>query len=156
VEIDGVPLAETWGAMRELERGGLAGRVGVSNFSPAQIEALGGELPAANQIACSLYAPNEETAAWCRQRGIALLAHSPLAAPGLLTEPKLVELADRCGATPAQVVLRWCMERGLVPLPSSTDPGHIRENLRALDITLDAETLAAVDSLAGQRYPPVP
>jgi len=145
-EPDDVPLRETWEAMEELKSRGLAGAVGVSNFAREQIEALGA-LPAANQIESSPYRPHEETAGWCRERGIALMAHSPLSAPGLLDEPILAELAARHGCPPAAVALRWNLQRGLVPLPSSTDPGHIVENLRALEIELDAREMAAVGSL---------
>lgn len=145
---DDVPLAETWEAMRDLVRRGLVERIGVSNFGPRQIEALGPELPAVNQIECSPYESNAEVAAWCRQRGIRLMAHSPLSAVGLLAEPLLAEIAARHRSSPAQVVLRWNLQKGLVPLPSSTDPDHIAENLRALDLELDDAAMAAVDSLA--------
>jgi diketogulonate reductase-like aldo/keto reductase len=150
--LDDVPLAETWGAMGELVRGGLAGAVGVSNFSPAQIEELvsaGGELPAANQIAGSPAEPNAGTVAWCRERGICLMAHSPLSALGEAERLKLAELAELHRRSPAQIVLRWHLQRGLVPLPSSTDPVHIAENLGALGFALAAAAMAAVDSLAG-------
>jgi diketogulonate reductase-like aldo/keto reductase len=150
--LDNVPLAETWGAMGELVRRGLAGAVGVSNFSPAQIEALtaaGGELPAANQIAASPSEPNTGTVAWCQERKISLLAHSPLSAVGQAARLKLSELAERHRRSPAQIVLRWYLQRGLVPLPSSSDPVHIAENMRILDFALDAAAMAAVDSLAG-------
>jgi len=149
-EADDVPLAETWEAMRDLARRGLAGEIGVSNFSPQQIEELS-ELPAAHQIACSPYEPNTDTVAWCRQRDIRLMAHSPLSAAGLLAEPLLADLASRHSASPAQIVLRWIVQKGLVPLPSSTDPGHIAENLRALDFVLDDASMAAVDSLDRSR-----
>ena len=151
---DDVPLAETWEAMRDLARRGLAGGIGVSNFEPGQIEALASDAPAANQIACSPYAPNGPTVDWCRPRGMRLMAHSPLSAPGLLAEPLLRELARRHGRSPAQLVLRWNLQRGLAPLPSSVDPGHIAENLRALDFQLDADDMAAVDSLRRRRRSP--
>jgi alcohol dehydrogenase (NADP+) len=145
---DDVPLAETWGAMEELVEKGLARWIGVSNFAPAQIAELGGTPPAANQIACTPYDPNAGTTAWCRERGIRLLAHSPLSAPGLLAEPRLLELAAVLGRTPAQIVLRWNIQKGFVPLPSSADPRHIADNLRALDWELEGDAMSAVDSLS--------
>ena len=144
---DDVPLADTWEAMRDLVRRGLAAAIGVSNFEPASIEELGPDGPAVNQIASSPYAPNEATADWCRRRGIGLLAHSPLSPEGLLVDPRLGALAGRLGHTPAQVVLRWNVQRGLVPLPSSADPEHIAQNLRALDFELAPADLAALDAL---------
>jgi alcohol dehydrogenase (NADP+) len=146
--LDDVPLAETWGAMQDLVRHGLAAAIGVSNFSPAQIAALGGSLPAANQIASSPYRPDRETVEGCKAQGIQLMAHSPLSEPGLLNEPLLAELAAELRRSPAQIVLRWYLERGLVPLPSSADPIHLAENLGALSFALDATAVAAVDSLA--------
>jgi len=145
---DDVPLAETWQAMRDLVRRGLAEGIGVSNFAPGAIEALGPDPPAANQIACSPYAPNGEAVEWCRARGIRLMAHSPLSPDGLLAEPLLHALGGRHGRTPAQVVLRWHLQRGLVPLPSSADPDHIAENFSARDFELDAADMTAIDSLA--------
>jgi len=150
-ELDGVPLAETWGAMLDLVRRGLAGAAGVSNFAPEQIAALGAERPAANQIEHSPYQPNTETVEWCERQGIRLMAHSPLSAAGLLSEPLLSTVAVSHRRSPAQILLRWNFERGLVPLPSSTDPGHIAENLRALDFELDAGSMATIDSLASGR-----
>jgi diketogulonate reductase-like aldo/keto reductase len=145
-ELDDVPLAETWDAMLDLARRGLAGEIGVSNFSPAQIAALP-RLPAANQIEHSPYRPNAGIVDGCNRLGIRLMAHSPLSAGGLLAEPLLSALAASHRRSPAQIVLRWNVQRGLAPLPSSTDPVHIAENLRALDFELDAAAMAAVDSL---------
>ncbi len=153
-EPDDVPLAETWEAMHELVEKGLAGAIGVSNFSPAQIEALGAGLPAANEIESSPYRPHPEIADWCRGCGIALLAYSPLSSPAssssLLAEPVVVETAVRHGCSPAAVALRWNIQRGLVPLSGSLDPAHIVGNLRALEIELDSSEMALLGSLAGR------
>jgi len=146
VEPDDVALAETWDAMRDLARRGLAGGIGVSNFGPPEIAALGPDLPVANQIACTPWQPNAEIVDWCRRCKIRLMVHSPLSpAVGLLSESQLLEIAGRHGRSAAQIVLRWNVQRGLVPLPSSTDPNHIVENLRALDFELDADAMAAID-----------
>jgi diketogulonate reductase-like aldo/keto reductase len=153
-ELDDVPPAETWEAMQELVRRGLAGEIGVSNFTAAQIAELGPRLPAANQIEHSPYRPNAEAVDWCGRQGIRLMAHSPLSAPGLLAEPLLLKMSAMSAAhrrSPAQIVLRWNLQRGLAPLPSSTDPVHITENLRALDFELDAGAMAVLDSLADAR-----
>lgn len=165
---DQVPLVETWEAMRELVGEGLVARIGVSNFAPSDLSELGAELGvelgaevgpeavAVDQIEHSPYHPDAETVDWCRARGIRLMAHSPLSSPGLLAEPALVALAQRHRRSPAQVVLRWNLERGLVPLPSSADPVHIAENLRVLDFTLDAAEMAAIDSLGGRTATSLP
>ena len=142
-----VPLAATWDAMQELARHGLARRIGVSNFTAAQLAELE-PLPAVHQLAHSPYAPQPEVVGWCRERGIEVMAHSVLSAAGLLAEPALVELAAARECSPAQIVLSWTARRGLVPLFSSTDPAHIAENLRALEVELDPAALAIVDRLA--------
>jgi alcohol dehydrogenase (NADP+) len=147
-ELDDVPLDATWEAMRELRARGLCRAIGVSNFEPAQILSLGADPPAANQIEHHPLRTNAAVVTWCQERGIRLLAHSPLSAGGLLAAPPLRALARRLGRSPAQIVLRWNLQRGLVPLPSSTDPAHLAENLGALDFDLDAEEMAAVGSLA--------
>lgn len=147
---DAVPLAETWGAMQVLKERGLVDQIGVSNFGPEQIENLGFPPPAANQIAHSPFQPSAEIVDWCQSRKIHLMTHSPLSVAGLLTEPLLLNLSGWHGYSPAQIVLRWNIQKGLVPLPSSTDPCHIAENLRTLDLELDDAAMAAVDSLAGR------
>jgi alcohol dehydrogenase (NADP+) len=76
------------------------------------------------------------------------MAHSPLSAPGLLAEPLIGELSRRHLCSPAQVVLRWNLQRCLVPLPSSVDPGHIVENLSVTGFVLAPDHMAALDSLA--------
>lgn len=126
---DDVPLRETWEAMQSLVRDGLARSVGVSNFAPDQIEQLGGPLPAANQIACPPSSPNVETVSWCQARGITILGHSPLSSAP--PSEKFVELARRQGMTPAQAILRWHIDRGVIPLPTSTRADRIRENFEA-------------------------
>jgi alcohol dehydrogenase (NADP+) len=147
VERDGPPLAETWAAMQRLVERGLARAVGVSNFSPADLARLGGPPPAVNQIAHDPYAPRRETVRACLDAGIALLAHSPLSPPGLLGDPRLGRLAG-AGRSVAQLVLRWNIERGLAPLPSSRNPRHIAENYACLEIPVDAAALSAIDALA--------
>lgn len=148
VELDRVSPVETWEAMQELRRLGLVGSIGVSNFEAAQVEELGPDLPAVNQIAISPYRPSVALVDWCGERRIRVMAHSPLSPEGLLSDPRLLELATRCRRSPAQIVLRWQIEKGVVPLPSSVDPGRIVENLAALEFELEEAALAAVDALA--------
>ncbi len=145
---DDVPVDETWAAMAELRRAGLVGAIGVANFSATEVLALGHEVPQVNQAAVSPIEPNRSLVDWCQSRAIGIQAHSPLSAPGLLGEPLLGELAHRHRCQPAQIVLRWNLQRALVPLASSTDPGHLKANLKALEIELDTAEMAAIDGLA--------
>jgi alcohol dehydrogenase (NADP+) len=150
----GPALAETWAGMQRLVERGLARAVGVSNFSPAELARLGAPPPIADQIEHHPYAPQPQTVRFCQDQGIALLAHSPLSAPGLLADPRLAAVAAAAGRTVAQVVLRWNIQRGLVPLPSSRDARHIAENLLCLDFALDAAALARIDAAGGAASAP--
>jgi len=145
-QTDDVPLAETWEAMEELRRRGLAAAIGVSNFGPDDLAALPAR-PACDQIAGNPPGLDRAAVAWCRERGIALLGHSPLSAAGLLAEPRVAEIAAAMGRTPAQVLLRWGIQTGLVPLPSSTRPEHVVENLGALAFELDRASMRTLDGL---------
>lgn len=140
---DGVSTADTWAAMRALVDAGLAAAVGVSNFAPGQIEELPLAPPSANQIACSPREPNRGIVDWCRERGIAVMAHSPLSSSrgGV---PEVERIGAAIGRTPEQVILRWLIQSGVTPLPSSADPAHIRENFAALDFALDREQMRAI------------
>lgn len=149
---DDVAPSETWGAMVELAERGLATAIGVSNFSPTEIEQLGHPRPSCNEIEHHPLAMHADTVAWCRKEGIALLGHSPLSTAGVLELPEVTSVARRIGRSPAQVLLRWCLQKGLTPLPSSGDERHLRENLEALRFTLDDAAMTAIDaSSAGGR-----
>lgn len=80
------------------------------------------------------------------------MAHSPLSAPGLLSEPELFEIADVKGISPAAVVLAWHVERGVVPIPSSTDRQHIVANLAAARCRLTDEEMARIGTLADPAF----
>jgi len=134
-----VPLRETWEAMRALRDAGLTAGIGVSNFTPQQIETLGDPRPAANQVACW-------PSGWQQPDGMTVLVYSPLRRD-LLETPLLGAIAAAHGRTPAQVLLRWLVQRGLHPLTSSTDPAHIRESI-ALDFELDTSETSAIASIA--------
>lgn len=146
-QTDDVPLAETWGAMEDLRRRGLAAAVGVSNFGPDDLAALSAPLPACDQIEGNPLGLDRAAVAWCRKRGVALLGHSPLSAAGLLADPRVAEVAAAAKRTPAQVLLRWGIQTGLVPLPSSTRPEHAVENLGALAFELDPASMQVLDAL---------
>jgi len=141
---DDVPLVETWEAMRELVSAGLSDRVGVSNFTAKQIESLGHDAPAANEIACWPF--DASVVAWHSQREIVLIGYSPLS-PDILEEEVVRDIASARRRTPAQIILRWLMQSGIRPLTSSSNPDHIHETLGALEFELaaqDVATLAAI------------
>ena len=147
-----IPLAETVGAFERLLRDGKIVRWGVSNFDPDDMGELWalpeGAHCAANQV---LYHLGERGVEWrlaaaCRARGVPLMAYSPVGQGALLSEPKLVALARKAHATPAQVALaRLLAEPGVIVIPKATQPAHVKENRKAADLVLDPALRDAID-----------
>jgi diketogulonate reductase-like aldo/keto reductase len=152
-----VPLAETLAGFARLQRDGKIRHHGVSNFNAADLREwaalAGGESVAANQILYNLGRRGPEWAVipWCRERGVAVMAYSPLDQGRLLGHRALREVAARHGATSAQVALAWLLRQdGMMVIPKATDPRHVRDNYAALDLALAADDLAALD----RAFPP--
>lgn len=126
--------------------------IGVSNFTPEHIEALmasdGATVkPSVNQIE---YHPwNQQTAIvqYCKQKGIAVQAYSPLTQGKKLGDPVIAALARKHCKTPAQVVLRWVLQQGVIVIPKSENPGRIRENAAMYDFNLDGDDLSQIAKL---------
>jgi diketogulonate reductase-like aldo/keto reductase len=143
---------EAWGALIEAQRKGLVRHIGVCNFLPEHLDRLErdtGVLPAVNQIELHPYFPQAEQRADDARRGIITQAWSPLGrANALLQEPSIVAAAERLGVSPAQVVLRWEVDLGVMPLPKATTPERQRQNLDLMGFELDDADRAALDALA--------
>jgi 2,5-diketo-D-gluconate reductase A len=140
----------TWQVLEELKADGRARAVGVSNFQVAHLERLAAEtgtVPAVNQIEAHPYFPNDTVRGYDRAHGIATEAWSPIAQGGVLDDPVIVAIAEKVGRTPAQVTLRWHIERGDIVFPKSTTPSRIEENFRLFDFSLDADDVAAITAL---------
>ncbi len=156
---DDVPLQETWGALERLRDRGLVRGIGVSNFAAAHLRTVltTGGPPSVHQIAHSPMAPQTDVAALCATHGVTLMAHSPLAAPGLLTQPAVETIAAARGWAPAQVVLRWNIERGVIPLPGTRCHHHLAQNLQTLQMRLTEHERATLTALSGASLsPPAP
>jgi alcohol dehydrogenase (NADP+) len=150
-----VSLESTWRRMERLHDRGLASTLGVCNVDLAtlgDLVAFARVPPAVVQVECHPYRPREELVEWCHERGIRVLAHSPLSAPGLLADPVVRSVAEAVGVSPAAAVLAWNVGRGVVPIPSSTDPDHVVENLAAAGCRLDADQHARLDDLADPEF----
>jgi diketogulonate reductase-like aldo/keto reductase len=152
-----VPLAETLEAFETLQRSGKIRLYGVSNFDVADMEELwslpGGRATASNQVLYNLARRGIEweLLPWWRQRGVPIMAYSPIEQGRLLSKRALRTLAERRGVTPAQLALAWVLHRdGVIAIPKAGRVEHLRENRAALDIALTAEELAALD----QAFPP--
>jgi diketogulonate reductase-like aldo/keto reductase len=153
------PLQDTLEAFGELIRSGKIRRWGVSNFDVADCEELselaGGERMASNQVLYNLVRRGIEydLVPWCRERGIPIMAYSPVEQGRLLGHPELRMAAARHGATPAQVALAWVLRQpGILAIPKAASPEHVRENRAAVQIDLDERDLAALD----RAFPPPP
>ena len=155
-------FVSTWKAMEEFRRDGRAKSIGVSNFQVGHLERLANEtdtMPAVNQIEVHPYFVNDEVRAYCAENGIAVEAWSPIAQGAVLDDPVVTELAEREGKTPAQVVLRWHVQRGDIIFPKSVTPERIEENFDIFDFELsghDVEALTALDKGEEGRTGPNP
>ncbi len=142
-------LAAIWKAFTEAQQQGLARDVGVSNFDADQIDAVEratGVRPAVNQIEWSPLLFDASVVQAHRDRGVVLEGYSALRG-GTLTHPTIVEIAERLGRTPAQVIIRWHLEHGFVAIPKSERPERIRSNADVAGFFLSGEEMAALDGL---------
>jgi 2,5-diketo-D-gluconate reductase A len=152
----------TWKVLEELKSQGRARSIGVSNFQVEHLERLARETevtPAVNQIELHPYLLNDAVRRYGEDHGIATEAWSPIAQGGVLNDPVITEIAGRIGRTPAQVVLRWHLERGSIVFPKSTTPSRIQENFELFDFELedgDIEAIAALDKGEDGRTGPDP
>ena len=153
---ESVPLAETLAAFQSLKRLGKIRDYGVSNFDVDDMEEAnalpGGEEIATNQVMYNLAHRGIEwdLLPWCRERGIPIMAYSPIDQGGMLEHPQLKAVAARHDATPAQVALAWLLDRDVVAIPKASSAAHVRENRGALDLTLADEDLSDLD----RAFPP--
>jgi len=150
----------TWQTLEEFYRDGRARSIGVSNFQPHHLRRLHAECeitPAINQIEIHPYLTQNEVRAFCAEHQIAVEAWSPLAQGLVLDDPTIVSIAKQAGKTPAQVVLRWHIERGDIVFPKSVTPARIRENIDIFDFELSGEDVEAITALnKNQRTGPDP
>jgi len=147
-----VPLAETVETLEEVVRSGRIASWGVSNFDVADLEEViaipGGRNVAANQVLYNLATRGIEfdLLPWCAHRGIDVMAYSPLDEGRLMRNPTVVALAARLGATAAEVALAWVLrQQNVAAIPKAAAHEHVRANVRATALTLDAASLAELD-----------
>lgn len=153
---DQVPMAEYIGALAEAKKQGLARRVGISNFTIAQMqqarELPGGEELVTNQVEVHPFLTNRKVVKAIQDAGLTATAYMPLAVGKVMKDDTLKRIADKHGATPAQVALAWLHQQDIVVIPSSTKEGHLKANLDALQLTLAADDVSAIEALdRGER-----
>ena len=143
--------AEAWRALVDLRKEGLVRSIGVSNFTEAHLERIiddGGVVPSVNQIELHPYFPQVEMRAVNERLGIRTESWSPLGkrqAP--FTEPPVAAAAEKYGVTPGQVILRWQVQLGAIPIPKSATPERQRQNLDVFGFELNDDEVAAITGL---------
>jgi len=152
---------ETWKALEEIRASGRAKAIGVSNFTEHHLNRLFAEtdvVPAVNQIELHPELPQIALREFHARHGILTEAWSPIGqGHGLLDSPEIVALAKEVGRTPAQVVLRWHVQLGVVAIPKSVTPSRIVENIDVFDFELTEQQMAQVSGLdSGRRLGPDP
>ncbi|MFI1920371.1 aldo/keto reductase [Nocardia sp. NPDC020380] len=139
-----------WPGMERVVENGYARSIGVSNFSASDLDAVTADArrtPSVNQVSYSPVAFREGLLDACRRHDIALEAYSPLGTGRLLSNATVVDIASNIGRTPAQVLLRWVVQRGIPAISKSVHRERIEENLRIFDFTLSPEDVARLDAL---------
>ena len=146
----GGDFVSTWRTLEGFAADGRARSIGVSNFQVAHLERLLAEcdvVPAVNQIELHPYLLNDAVRAYGESHGIATEAWSPIAQGAVLHDPAITEIAQRVSRTPAQVVLRWHLQRGSIVFPKSVTADRVKENFAVLDFALTDGDLAAIAAL---------
>lgn len=139
-----------WPGMERAHERGYARSIGVSNFSVAELDELlsvAETRPVVNQVQFNPFAYRRGLLEACEERDVALEAYSPLGTGRHLSDGRVRQIAERVGRTPAQVLLRWCVQRDLVVIPKSTHRERIEANAQIFDFALSDEDMAALDAL---------
>ena len=153
-------FVETWKAMEKIYESGRAKAVGVSNFTPQHLGRLAAETtvpPAVNQVEVHPYLRNDEVRAYGVEHGIATEAWSPIARGKVLEDPTITRIAGNLDRTPAQVTLRWHVQRGDIVFPKSVTRSRVEENFAIFDFELSGTDMTDIDGLdRGERTGPDP
>jgi 2,5-diketo-D-gluconate reductase A len=139
-----------WQELRRAKRDRLARDIGVSNYSIEQIEELvyrTGELPVVNQIEWTPFGHSPRMLDFCHDNGIVIQAWSPLTRGNRINDDKLANMAARYGRTPAQLLIRWNLQLGVVPLPKSNLVQHLRDNLHVFDFEITQADMTKLRAL---------
>lgn len=141
---------ESWKALDGLLRAGKCRAIGVSNYMVRHLDEIreaGLTVPAVDQVEFSPFLYQRELLEHCARHGIALEAYSPLTKGIRLRHPTVVKVARDHGRTPAQVMIRWCLQRNTIVIPKSTNRERIRENAQVFDFSLSDDEMTTLDGL---------
>lgn len=146
----GGDYVSTWKTLEEFKKDGRARSIGVSNFQVEHLKRLAQEtetVPAVNQIEVHPYFVNNEVRVYGQQHGIETEAWSPIAQGKVLDDPVITRIAEAAGKSPAQVVLRWHIQRGDIVFPKSVTPQRIKDNFALFDFELGQDDVDAITTL---------
>ncbi|XP_052448363.1 aldo-keto reductase family 1 member A1-A isoform X3 [Carassius gibelio] len=159
VRYDNTHYRDTWAAMEKLVDQGLVKAIGLSNFNARQIDdilSIAKHKPVVNQVECHPYLVQTQLVSHCWRRGLAVTAYSPLGSPDrpwvtpgeahLLDDPRVVGLAKCYNKTPAQVIIRWHIQRGVICIPKSVTSSRIKQNIEVFDFKLTEEDMRVIES----------
>lgn len=162
ISLKEVPTLETWQALENCVQAGLSKNIGVSNFSVKKLSALLAQTstpPAMNQIELHPLLQQKEMLDYCKKENIQLTAYSPLGSkdraaalrsanePSLLENPTILDIASSHNCTPAQVLIKWALQRGTAVIPKSVNPKRLKENFEAQNINLSSEAMEKISTL---------
>ena len=139
-----------WEGLIRAKTEGLARDIGVSNYPVEKIEALikdSGEIPAVNQIEWTPFGYDTEMFEYCQNMNIIIQAYSPLTRGERLDDETLVDIANMHGKTPAQVLIRWNLQLGIVPILKANSPDHLHDNIDVFDFKLSRNDMARLNDL---------
>jgi 2,5-diketo-D-gluconate reductase A len=141
---------DLWRGLVRAQKEGKVRDIGVSNYSEQQIQTIAGAtgiVPVVNQIEWSPFGWSQQMFDFCKANNIIIQAYSPLTHGQRIDDGVLAQIAERHNKTPAQIMIRWSLQHGLVPIPKAESDQHIKENISVFDFTLNSEDMAALDSL---------
>jgi len=141
---------DLWQGLIRAKQEDLTKDIGVSNYSIKQIQELAdstGEMPTINQIEWSPFGHSMEMLDYCRENKIIIQAYSPLTRKKRIDEDPIEDLAKKYGKTPAQILIRWNLQLGTVPLPKANSKEHLRENIDVFDFEISGDDMAALNGL---------
>ncbi|KAI1720524.1 aldo/keto reductase family domain-containing protein [Ditylenchus destructor] len=156
-----VPLIDTWRAVEKQYKSGTVKAIGVSNFNEKQLQELYNQAeikPQNLQVECHILFPQNELVALCKKLNISVTSYGTLGSPGsiairagpdgnLFSHPLVVELAKKHNKTPAQILLRQMVQRGISTIPKSTNPGRVKENIDVFDFKISDEYMKRFDEI---------
>jgi alcohol dehydrogenase (NADP+) len=162
VNLEEIPLIDTWRAMEKTKTQGLSRHIGVSNFNIPKINDLikkGSIKPECNQVECHPFLQQKKLLDFCKENQIALTAYAPLGSldrparvrkdddPILLENRVILEVAKETGHSPGQILIAWAVQRGTSVIPKSSNPGRLRQNFDSAEITLSPEQMQKINAL---------